>query len=126
MASTSLFISKVIRVFADIADTFAAGKKKPHDNLEGARGFFVNGILTEGLFFLDHVQALAGQLQRRRTEPCPCQKQVEVGPFEQKFRQVVHLRILQKTHRSDAGEGVLSDHRFDVVIKIDNVGFPEA
>ncbi len=39
---------------------------------------------------------------------------------------MVHFRILQESHGPDAGERVLSDDRFDVVIEINNVGFPEA
>jgi hypothetical protein len=39
---------------------------------------------------------------------------------------MIHLRILQQTHRADAGERVLTDNRFDVVVEIYYVGFPEA
>jgi hypothetical protein len=39
---------------------------------------------------------------------------------------MVHFRILQQTHRSYAGERVLSDDWFDIVIEVYNVGFPEA
>ena len=39
---------------------------------------------------------------------------------------MVHFRILQEAHRSYTGERVLSDHRFDIVVEVYNVGFPEA
>jgi hypothetical protein len=39
---------------------------------------------------------------------------------------MVDLGILQQTHGADRREGVLSDNRFDVVVEIDDVGFPEA
>ncbi len=39
---------------------------------------------------------------------------------------MVHFRILQETHGADAGERILSDYRFDVVVEVDYVGFPEA
>lgn len=39
---------------------------------------------------------------------------------------MVHLRVLQQPHGADAGERILSDYRFDVVVEINNVGFPEA
>ena len=78
------------------------------------------------LFLFDHIKTFAGQLQRRRTKPRPCQQQVVVGPFEQELGEMVHFRILQEAHRSYAGERVLSDHRFDIVVEVYNVGFPEA
>ena len=39
---------------------------------------------------------------------------------------MVHFRILQETHRSYAGERVLSDDRLDIIVEVYNVGFPEA
>gem|GEM_PF-681719 len=78
------------------------------------------------LFFLYHIHAFACKLERRRTEPCPCQKQVVIGPFENEFGEMVDFRVLQQPHGADAGEGVLTDNRFDIVIEIYNVGFPEA
>jgi hypothetical protein len=78
------------------------------------------------LLFLDHVHPFAGGLHCRGAEPCPCQQQVIVGPFEEEFGKMVHFRILQKTHGADGGERIISDNWFDVVVKVDYVGFPEA
>jgi hypothetical protein len=81
---------------------------------------------TDLLFLFDHIHALPGKLHRRRAQPGSCQQQVVIGPFEQQFGQMVHFRILQQTHWADAGERVLSDYRFEVVVEVNNVGFPEA
>ncbi len=78
------------------------------------------------LLLLDHVHAFSGCLHCRGTKPGSCQEQVVVGPFEEKFGEMVHLRILQKTHGSNGGEGIISHYRFDVIVKVDYVGFPEA
>jgi hypothetical protein len=39
---------------------------------------------------------------------------------------MIHLRILQQSHGTYAGERILTDNRFDVVVEVDYVGFPEA
>ncbi len=39
---------------------------------------------------------------------------------------MVHFRILQETHGANGGERIFSDYRFDVVVEVDYVGFPEA
>ena len=85
-------------------------------------------VLCFDLLFLlfDHIHAFSGQLHSRWTKPSPCQQQVIVGPFEQQLGKMVHLRILQEPHWANAGERVLSDNRFDLVVEINNVGFPEA
>ena len=88
------------------------------------RAFYVLGLNL--LFLFDHIKTFAGQLKRRRTKPRSCQKQVVVGPFKQQFGEMIHFRILQETHRSYAGERVLSDDRLDFVVEVYNVGFPEA
>ena len=39
---------------------------------------------------------------------------------------MVHFRILQEPHGANGGEGIFTDDRFDIVVEINNVGFPEA
>ena len=39
---------------------------------------------------------------------------------------MVHFRILQKTHGSNGGERIIANYRFDIVVEIYYVGFPEA
>ena len=39
---------------------------------------------------------------------------------------MVEFGILEQTHRANCWEGVLPDYRLNVVVKINNVGFPEA
>jgi hypothetical protein len=94
--------------------------------MERTTGLFLAACYFNFLFLFDHIHTLAGQLHSRRAKPGPCQQQVIVGPFKQQLGKVIHLRILQEPHGADAGERVLSDYRFDVVVEINNVGFPEA
>jgi hypothetical protein len=83
-------------------------------------------LCSDLLFLFNHIHALTGKLHRRWAKPGPCQQQVIIGPFEQQFGKMVHLRILQQPHGANAGERVLSDYWFDVVVEVNNVGFPEA
>lgn len=39
---------------------------------------------------------------------------------------MVDFSILQQTHRANSWEGILTDYWLNIVIKINNVGFPEA
>jgi len=39
---------------------------------------------------------------------------------------VVDLGILQQAEWANGGEGVFAGKRFSVVVKVDDVGFPEA
>ena len=39
---------------------------------------------------------------------------------------MVHLGVLEQGHGAEGGEGVLPDDRLDVVVEVDDVGFPEA
>ena len=39
---------------------------------------------------------------------------------------MVYFGILQQTHGANRWEGIFTDYRLNIVIKIDNVGFPEA
>ena len=39
---------------------------------------------------------------------------------------MVKLSILEQTHWTNCWEGVFPDYRLNIVVKIDNVGFPEA
>ena len=61
-----------------------------------------------------------------RSEPCPFEEQVEVGPFEHQFGHVVEFRVLEQTHWSDCWKRILSGQWFLVVVKVNYIGFPEA
>ena len=39
---------------------------------------------------------------------------------------MVELGVLEQTHWPNCWKGVLPDYRFNVVVEINNVGFPEA
>ncbi len=39
---------------------------------------------------------------------------------------MVELRILQQTHGANCWKWVFADDRFDVIVEVDNIGFPEA
>lgn len=39
---------------------------------------------------------------------------------------MIELRILQESQRTNGGERIISDNRLDVVVEINDVGFPEA
>ncbi len=39
---------------------------------------------------------------------------------------MVHFRILQEAQGTYGGERIISDYRFDVVVEVNDVGFPEA
>ncbi len=78
------------------------------------------------LLLFNHAHPFSGGLHCRGPKPCACQQQVIVSPFEEEFGEVVHFGVLQKTHGSNGGERIFSDYRFDVIVEVDYVGFPEA
>lgn len=62
----------------------------------------------------------------RRSKPDALEQKVEVNPFEHELCHMVHLGIFEQAHRSHSGERIFTDQRFLIVVKIDDVGFPEA
>jgi hypothetical protein len=62
----------------------------------------------------------------RRSKPGPFEEQVEISPFEHQFGHMVDFRLFEKTHRSYGGEWIFPGQWFLVVVKVDDVGFPEA
>ncbi len=62
----------------------------------------------------------------RRAQPGSLEKQVEVCPFEHQLGHVVHLCVLEQIQRADCRKWILSGQWFGVVVKIDDIGFPEA
>jgi hypothetical protein len=39
---------------------------------------------------------------------------------------MVHLGVLEQARGAEGGEGVFPDDRLDIVVEVDDVGFPEA
>ncbi len=39
---------------------------------------------------------------------------------------MIEFRVLQKTHRADSWERIVTDYWLDVIVEVNNVGFPEA
>ncbi len=39
---------------------------------------------------------------------------------------MIHFRIFQQTHWTDCWERIVTDNWLDVIVEVNNVGFPEA
>ncbi len=80
----------------------------------------------ERILLLDHIHALSCELQGWRSKPCTCQQQIKVCPFEQELGYMIDFRVLQQTHGADGWERIVTDYWLDVIVEVNNVGFPEA
>jgi len=73
-----------------------------------------------------HIELFPLALQRMRPEPSPFEQEMPIYPLEQHLGYMIHLRILQQAQGSEGRKRKIADHRLDLVIVIDCIGFPEA